>query len=87
MAIKVTLRQKSIKGNRQSLYLDFYPAIPNHKKGTTTRSEFLGLYIADKPKTPLEKQHNTETIRIAESIRIKRENDLNKPEIYSQFEL
>lgn len=33
MAIKVKLREKKITGNRQSLYLDFYPAIPHPETG------------------------------------------------------
>jgi hypothetical protein len=41
MAIKVKLRQKAISGERQCLYLDFYPAIPNPKTGKITRREFL----------------------------------------------
>lgn len=86
MAIKVKLRQKPISGNRQSLYLDFYPPIPHPKTGKPTRREFLGLYIFDKTKNPIDKQHNSDTIRIAESIRQKRENFLNKPEIYSGYE-
>ena len=45
MAIKVSLRQKPISGNRQSLYLDFYPAIVNPKTGETTRREFLNLFL------------------------------------------
>lgn len=48
MAAKVTLRQKRISGNKQSLYLDFYPAIPHPKTGEPTRREFLGLYIKGK---------------------------------------
>jgi integrase len=47
MAIKVKLRQKAISGNRQSLYLDFYPAIPHPETGEPTRREFLGMYIPD----------------------------------------
>ncbi len=86
MAIKVTLRKKKISKGRQSLYLDFYPAIPHPKTGEPTRREFLGLYIFEKPKTPIEKQHNTETLYLGESIRQKRENILNKPEIYSEYE-
>lgn len=86
MAIKVKLRQKPISGNRQSLYLDFYPPIPHPKTGKPTRREFLGLYLFDKTKNPIDKQHNSDTIRIAESIRQKRENFLNKPEIYSGYE-
>jgi len=86
MATKVKLRQKVISGNRRSLYLDFYPPIPHPKTGMPTRREFLGLYIFEKPKTPFDKQHNSETLKIAESIRQKRENFLNKPEIYSEYE-
>jgi integrase len=86
MAIKVTLRQKSISKGRQSLYLDLYPAIPHPETGEPTRREFLGLYIFEKPKTPIDKQHNAETLLISESIRQKRENFLNKPEIYSEYE-
>ena len=86
MAIKVKLRQKKISKGRKSLYLDFYPAIPHPKTGKPTRREFLGLYIFEKPKTPIDKQHNIETLKIGESIRQKRENFLNKPEIYSEYE-
>lgn len=87
MAIKVKLRQKSISGNRQSLYLDFYPAIPHPETGEPTRREFLGLYLFDKAKNPIDKQHNKETLQLAEQIRQKRENHLNKPEIYTGYEL
>ncbi|MCB9426287.1 MAG: site-specific integrase [Flavobacteriales bacterium] len=86
MATKVSLRQKKISKGRKSLYLDFYPPIPHPETGEPTRREFLGLYIFEKPKTPIDKQHNTETLKIGESIRQKRENFLNKPEIYSQYE-
>ena len=86
MATKVKLREKKISQGRKSLYLDFYPAIPHPKTGEPTRREFLGLYLFEKPKTPIDKRHNTETVQIAESIRQKRENFLNKPEIYDQYE-
>jgi integrase len=86
MTTKVALRQKKISKGRKSLYLDFYPPIPHPETGEPTRREFLGLYIFEKSKTPIDKQHNTETLKIAESIRQKRENFLNKPEIYSEYE-
>ena len=86
MTTKVSLRQKKISKGRKSLYLDFYPPIPHPETGKPTRREFLGLYLIEKPKTPIDKQHNTETLQIGESIRQKRENFLNKPEIYSQYE-
>jgi integrase len=39
-----------------------------------------------KPLSPIDKQHNTDTLKLAEQIKQKRENYLNKPEIYSQYE-
>ena len=87
MAIKVKLRTKDISGNRKSLYLDFYPAIPHPETGEPTRREFLGLYLFEKAKTPIDKQHNKETEKLAEQIRQKRENHLNKPEIYTGYEV
>jgi len=86
MTTKVTLRQKSISKGRKTLYLDFYPPIPHPKTDKPTRREFLGLYIFEKPRTPIDKQHNVDTLKIAYSIRQKRENYLNKPEIYSRYE-
>jgi integrase len=87
MITKVKLRQKAISENRQSLYLDFYPPIPHPETGKPTRREFLGLYIHNKANKPTDKTHNTETLQLAEQIRQKRENHLNKPEIYTGFEL
>ncbi|WP_152269638.1 tyrosine-type recombinase/integrase [Agriterribacter humi] len=118
MATKVKLRQKPISGNRQSLYLDFYPAIPHPETGKLTRREFLNMFLRNEteieeqkyfdgegkelkrfipvldkkgnPKkiklNPIEKQHNKETLQLAEQIRQKRENHINKPEIYTGYE-
>lgn len=86
MATKVKLRTKAISGNRQSLYLDFYPPIPHPETGEPTRRQFLGLYLLDKPKNPVDKQHNKETLQLAEQIRQKQDNNLNKPEIYTGYE-
>ncbi|HEY5371010.1 MAG TPA: site-specific integrase [Hanamia sp.] len=118
MATKVKLRTKAISGNRQSLYLDFYPAIKHPETGEQTRREFLNLFLMDetehetllyidgKGKTqkkivpvkdkkeqpkkvklnPTDKQHNKETLLLAEQIRQKRDNQLNKPEIYTGYE-
>ena len=101
MTTKVTLRQKKISKGRQSLYLDFYPAIPHPETGEPTRREFLGLYIkgkldlteknkldkkAHKKLSPLDQMHDENTTKQAEQIRQKRENHLNKPEIYTGYE-
>ncbi len=42
--MNVTLREKPIKDNLLSLYLDFYPPIPHPTTGKLTRREFLKLY-------------------------------------------
>ncbi len=86
MAIKVKLRQKAISGKRQSLYLDFYPAIPHPETGKPTRREFLGLYLFNKPTNPFDKEHNKEMLKCAKQKMQIRENQLNKPEIYSGYE-
>jgi integrase len=86
MVIKVKLRQKVISGNRHSLYLDFYPAVLNFKTGKPTRREFLGIYLTDKLVSPSDKQNNKEKLQRAEQIRQIRENEVNKPEIYTGFE-
>lgn len=87
MAIKITLREKKISNGRKSLYLDFYPAIPHpDNPNKETRREFLKLYVYDKPKTPIQKQDKKQTLQLAEQIRQKRYNELNKPEIYSEHE-
>jgi integrase len=86
MAIKVKLRQKAISGNRQSLYLDFYPAIPHPETGEPTRREFLGLYLFEKAKNPIDKQHNKETLQLAEQIRQKRDKQFNGNEALTDLE-
>src|SRR4051812_7960000 len=78
--IKVSLRKKAISGNRYSLYLDFYPAISNPETGKLTRREFLGQYLYSKPKSEPDKQYNKETLALAESIRAKRQIDLQQQE-------
>jgi len=46
MAVKVFLRKKLISGGlKQSLYLDFIPAIPIPNSNRKTRREFLGKYL------------------------------------------
>lgn len=86
MTTQVTLRQKTISGNRKSLYLDYYPPVKNPKNGKMSRREFLGFHIFDKPSNPIDKQHNVNTLQLAQMIRLKRYNEINKPEIYADFE-
>jgi integrase len=58
----------SVKGKKKmsSLYLTYQ--MPRQK----TKYEWLKLYLFENPKTNLEKEHNKETLKLAESIRAKR---------------
>jgi len=78
--MKVHLRQrKQTKDGSISLFLEIY-------KGTTTTPdgkvknlrdyEYLNLYLTDKPKTPIDKQVNKETLELAKSIKAKRELEI-----------
>lgn len=78
--MKVHLRQrKQTKDGSISLFLEIY-------KGTTTTPdgkvknlrdyEYLNLYLIDKPKSPLDKQNNKDTLQLAESIKAKRELEI-----------
>ena len=73
--IKVTLRKKKLKNNKDSLYLDFYPPIML-VDGTSTRREFLKLYAHSKPKSEAQRKHNNEVLELAELIRSKRSIDI-----------
>ena len=71
--MKVTLREKKISDGRKSLYLDYYPPVIRPDIGKPSRREFLGLYVYERPKNEFEKQQNKETKTLAESIRAKRQ--------------
>lgn len=86
MTTRVALRQKPISKGRKSLYLDFYPAILHPETGKPTRREFLNLYIFENTRLPIDKQHNIETLKIAESIRQKRHKELNGNEALTKLE-
>jgi integrase len=82
----VTLREKELKNGRISLYLDFYPPILNTKKNKYTRRDFLKIYLFKKPKDQIQKISNIENRRTAELIQAKRQNEISKKDIYTQFE-
>jgi len=66
--MKVTLRQRK-KSDKISLYLDYY------RKGKR-KYEYLRLYLIDKPRTVEERSFNKKTLQLAESIRAKRQLEL-----------
>lgn len=66
---KVALRRRPITGARESLYLDFYPAIRDPYSMKMIRREYLGIYIYAKPRSEIEKEYNNEMLMKAEVIR------------------
>ena len=65
----VTLRQKPLRNDRISLYLDYYPAIRNPYTMKMSRWEFLGIYIYAKPKNEQQRMFNQDMLNKAEAIR------------------
>ena len=78
MLTKVKLRQKPLADGKLSLYLDFYPPITDQMTGKKTRREFLQLHIWEKPKGSLQRQHNADTLFVAEQIRFERKRTPEK---------
>ena len=74
--MKVFLREKKMTKGRRSLYLDFYPPILHPETRKPTRREHLKLFIHEKPKTELEREHNKETKLIGETLRSKRQLEI-----------
>ncbi len=66
--MKVTLRKREKKGST-SLYLDYY-----HKG--RRQYEYLRLYLISKPRTPQDRVMNKKTLQLAESIRAKRQIEI-----------
>jgi hypothetical protein len=95
--IKVTLRFRMLDTGKETLYLDFYPAITDPQTGKPTRREYLGMYVNPIKKRSGDYQTNAdgshkyspndnETIRLAEIIRNNRQNEFDKAEIYTDSE-
>jgi site-specific recombinase XerD len=66
---KVTVRQRAIRNDRISLYLDYYPAVRNPETMQMSRREYLGIYIYAHPKNEMEREFNISLLNKAEAIR------------------
>jgi integrase len=78
--IKVTLRRKKLKSEKESLYLDYYPEIVNPNTGEKTRREFLDLHVFINPKNQEEKKFNSEALEVANLVKSKRELQIRNKE-------
>jgi integrase len=65
--MNVKLKSKKLQSGRISIYLSYYN--PNTQK---RKKEYLGLYLFDKPKDVLERDHNKQTNRLAIKVHSKR---------------
>ncbi|MCO6164507.1 site-specific integrase [Flavobacterium sp. NRK F7] len=78
--IKVTLRKKKLKSEKESLYLDYYPEIINPTTGAKTRREFLDLHVYINPKNQEERKYNQEAFEVANLVKSKRELQIRNKE-------
>lgn len=60
---RVSLRQRAIKNDRISLYLDFYPPVRNPETMQMSRREYLGIYIYAHPKNEMERYRHAQQSR------------------------
>lgn len=79
--MKIHLRQrKQTKDGKISLYLEIYKGTTKSKKSGKIIGlrdyEYLNLFLIDKARTPFDKQHNKDTLKLAESIKAKRELEI-----------
>ena len=81
---KVTVRQRAIRNNRISLYLDYYPAVRNPETMQMSRREYLGIYIYAHPKNEMEREFNNDMLNKAEAIRCIRVQSLINEEFGSR---
>lgn len=64
-----------------SLYLDFYygtVVTPDGVRKSHRKYEYLDLFLISKPRTPLDRQHNKETLNIACAIEAKRRLEIKE---------
>lgn len=72
----VTLRKKNLRTGRQTLYLDYYPPLPDRKSGKLLRFVTLKLYLYTRAENELQRNHNKETLLTAQTICAQRQIEL-----------
>jgi len=80
------LLKKKMADGRQSLYLEYYFGYSKVFDEVKDRElikkdrkrEYLGLYLLNDPRTPIERQANKQTLELASEIRAEKEQELKK---------
>lgn len=84
---RVTIQTYNETNNKKSLCLDWRSNEKSPNTGRYKRGrEYLGITVYKKPKDSNQRQENKELWRIAEQHRVNKENEINKDEVYSEFE-
>ncbi|MBC7419004.1 MAG: site-specific integrase [Pedobacter sp.] len=69
--MKISLKEKKLKNNQISLYIEYYKGSTSDANGKRTHirdMEYLQLYLMENPKTVLDRKSNKETLALAENI-------------------
>lgn len=91
MKVSIEKRTADVEGKR-ALRLVYYFGVTTDEEGKSSKKrsrEPLNLFIYDKPRTPEQRAHNKEVMRIAEAIRAKRmlESETGKHKIEDRTKL
>ena len=73
--MRISVQKRKAKGGKLNLRLEYYHGFTKNDEGKIKHQrnyENLELFIYEKPKTPAEKQHNKQTLQLAEAIRSKK---------------
>ncbi len=76
--MKISLKEKKLKNNQISLYIEYYKGSTSDANGKRTHirdMEYLKLYLMENPKTALDKRQNKETFALAENILAVKKSD------------
>lgn len=74
--MKITLRKKNLKDGKSSLYLDYYTGSTNGNIVRKTKT-LEGFRLYTEPKDKRQKEHNKNTLELAEKIVIQKQNEIN----------
>lgn len=73
--MKISIEKRKVKGGKLSLRLIYYHGYSTDNSGKVVHNrdrESLDLFLYEKPKTSIEKEHNRNTLKLAEAIKAKR---------------
>ena len=76
--MQITLKEKTLKSGKTSLYIEYYKGSTVNEKGKRVHLrevEYLKLYLNGNPETDIEKKENEENLKLANNILTVRRSD------------